>query len=306
MIKKMFFHIWVLHMVMGIFNLWADCHFYNTVTLADFKDPNYINGIKNLNIGFELALLTPIADQLKSREQYQKDLEALKVEITNFIECFKQFQIPISTVRIHQPAGYTYQWYDHHDLSGFDFLSDFFTYCSELGFSHYVIHTPFGDAKKDLGIEMRDFSEKLHFLSRNGEIEVEEIVSSNYGIKQPHNLRFYNGSLFEFLLANQKATMLLDVHECGGANKTVARMIDLKTKGFELHSIHLHKDKHKILPNEELTILLKSNFDGNFINEGFLKNESSWDEFAKTKSSNCIVPNDQRIEILRGYVTLKP
>jgi hypothetical protein len=292
----------ILQTLLCAFSLWGNenYQFYNTVTVTDFEDANYINQIKNLNIGIELALLTPISNELLSDEQYKIDLSSLKTQVNAFLECFKKYQIPVEKVRLHQPAGYTYYWFDRN----FNFMNDFFKYCRDLGIQNYVLHTPFGDSNNDAETELKDYWNKLQVLSLDNKIEVEEIIASNNDLKQSSNLRFYNGALFERLLTNQKATMLLDVHECGSANQTIVRMNDLISKGFELHSFHIHKDKHKILPNDELNILLNSNFRGNIINEGFLQNDSSFEEFARTKSSRCIVPNDQRIEILRGYVNL--
>lgn len=300
--NRFFRSVVILQTMLGIYSLWGNesYKFYTTVTVADFNDANYINSIKDLNIGIELALLTPISNQLTSTDQYNTDLDALKTEVNAFLECFKKFQIPVENVRLHQPAGYTYYWFDQN----FDLLKDLFTYCSDLGIRNYVVHTPLGNSDRDVEIELGDYWKKLQSLSKNKNIEVEEIIATNNDLRHPNNLRFYNGVLFERLLTDQKASMLLDVHECGSADQTVLRMNDLKSKGFELHSFHIHKDKHKILPNEELDVLLHSNFQGNIINEGFLRTDSSFEEFARTKSSNCIVPNDQRIEILRGYVSI--
>lgn len=305
--KVVYKYVFVFQMFLGMFNIFAtqNCDFYNTVTVADFKDKNYIDQILNLNFGIELALLTPISNELQSTDQYENDLNGLKNEIQAFVELFKKFQIPIEEVRIHQPAGYTYYWNEQNNLSGFDFLNEFFTYCKGLGFQHFVVHTPYGNSNNKVELELNDFWEKLKLLSLNSHVEVEEIISSNNELKHLTQLRFYNGILFESLLSHQTATMLLDVHECGSATQTVNRMNDLKSKGFEIHSIHIHKDKHKILPNDELLLILNSHFSGNFINEGFLRDESSYEEFAKTKSPNCIVPNIQRIQILQGYVNLQ-
>ena len=78
-------------------------------------------------------------------------------------------------------------------------------------------------------------------------------------------------------------------------------MKDLTSKGFEIKSIHLHKDKHKFLTSDEVKLLLTSNFCGNLINEGFLREEGCFDEFVKTKSIDHVVPNSQRIDILKKY-----
>lgn len=285
-------------LVMSSF-LWGN-NFYSTVTVADFRDENYINQIENLNIGIELALLTPLADKLLSQNQYDHDMDALKSEMKAYLECFKMHRFSIQNVRIHQPGGYTYYWFDQN---GFEFLRDFFSYCSSLGFRHFVVHSPYGNAAMDAEMEMNDYRNKLQRLLDSGLVEVEEIIASTLDVKEPNTLRFYHGARFEDLLSNGAATALLDVHECGSAGQTIQRMIDLNSKGFKLYSMHVHQNKHKILPNEEMAILLRS-FHGNMINEGFLRNDHSFEEFLKTKSIQCIVPNDQRVEIMRGYLEL--
>ena len=63
----------------------------------------------------------------------------------------------------------------------------------------------------------------------------------------------------------------------------------------------MHKDKHKFLTSDEVG-LLKSEFQGNLVNEGFVRDQSSFDEFLRTKSIDCIVSNEQRIQILKTYL----
>jgi len=272
-------------------------NFYTTVTLSDFKNVAYINQLKELNIGMELALLTDLSDI----EHYKNDLEILKKEITDFKSCFDTFKIPIDGIRIHQPGGYSYSWYSNNKVSGYDLLKDFFSYCSEIGFRNYVIHAPYGDSSVDQDTELNDYKEKLSSLVCEGTVEVEEITVSNNGSKEAHDMRFYSGALFEKLMEGQLATILLDTYECGGVNETIERMKGLKLKGFEVKSIHLHKDKHKFLTGDEVGLLLKSGFDGNLVNEGFIKKESSFDEFVTTRSIDCTASHDQRIEILKRY-----
>jgi len=292
----------ILQTVLGM-NLWANesCELYTTVTEYDFKDTQYINQLIDLNVGIELALLTPMSNQMRSDEQYKNGLDALKSEIGRFLDYFEQFQIPIEKVRIHQPGGFAYYWFEQNQLSGFDFLKDFFSYCFELGFCHFVIHTPFGQTNCDEELELKEYREKLSRLVPNAQVEVEEIVTSNHDLKQGHGLRFYNGNLFEELLKNQHATMLLDAYECGTADDTIDRLNYLTSKNFEIKSIHMQKDKHKVLTNDELKVLLGSQFHGNLINEGFLHNNSSFEEFVKTKSPKCMITNEKRVEILRNY-----
>lgn len=272
---------------------------YTTVTVSDFNDAKYINQLIKLNIGIELAFLTKLSDQLDGA-QYEKDLEALKKEMAKFTHFFDTFKIPFDKVRIHQPGGYAYYWCNENKRSGFDFLKDFFSYCYQLGFRNYVIHTPYGNSEIDQDLELKGYREKLTNLVPDANVEVEEISVSNNELESHQNIRFYSGALFEKLLEGQKATMLLDTYECGGVDETINRIQYLRSKGFEIRSIHAHKDKHKFLASKEVG-LLSTKFCGNLVNEGFLRAECSFDEFVKTKLLSCVVPNDQRVEILKGY-----
>jgi len=263
---------------------------YTTVTISDFKDSDYINQLLKRNIGMELALLTHLADVADAAQQ-QKDLDALKKEIADFKTMFDAFGVDISKVRIHQPGGYSYAWF-----SGFDLLKDFFSYCRDIGLKKFTIHGPYGNVNADVDVELADFRKKLQILTEIGTVEVEEIVASC-----SEGVRCYNGKLLEKLLSGQQATMLLDTYECGGIEGTIKRMQDLANKNFAVHSIHIHKDKHKFLSIEELVALLKSGFGGNIINEAFVQNQSSFEEFIKTKSKTCIVSNEQRIALLEQY-----
>jgi len=272
---------------------------YTTVTVSDFQDKAYINHLIDLNIGVELALLTPLSDIT----QYKKDLDALKKEIEAFKDCFNQYNIPVDKVRIHQPGGYAYYWSDHDKISGYNLLKDFFSYCYDSGFRNFVIHPPYGNSNIDQLLELDQYKEKIkHLIPADATLEVEEISVSNDELENSENIRFYSGPLFETLMQDQpNAIMLLDTYECGGVDATIKRFKDLTSKGFEIKSIHLHKDKHKFLTSDEVALLLNSNFCGNLVNEGFLQDESSFDEFIKTKSMKCVVPNIQRIEILKSY-----
>ena len=274
--------------------------FYTTVTLSDFKDSEYINRLIALNIGMELALLTKLSENPTHTEQ-KKDLEALKEEVVEFKGFFDAFNIPVHNIRIHQPGGYAYYWFSKDDCSGFDFLKDFFSYCSKLGFRNFVIHTPYGNSNINQGVELVDYRKKLSRLASNINLEVEEISASNNELKNAEGIRFYNGTLFEQLMAGQRATILLDTNECGGVVKTLKRLKNLNSKGFEILSMHLHKDNHKFLTKKDVELLLGANYSGNLINEGFVREGSSFDKFIKTKSVDCIVPNKERIKTLKGY-----
>lgn len=271
---------------------------YTSVTRFDFLDEEYIFALKNLGVGFELALLTPIAEQLHFEKDRQRDFFELKKEIEIFKNFFDKFEIPIKDVRIHQPGGYMYYWFQE---SQYQALKDFVNFCSDLGFTDYVLHTPFGLNKVDFTEELIDFRKKLGTLAFNAKIEVEEIIASNKDLKSSEGLRFYNGQNMEKLLEGVNVCALLDVHECDGVDNTIMRLCDLKEKGFRLDSIHLQKDKHKVLTNEELKKLLTSNFVGNVINEGFILNDASFEEFCKTKSNKLMIPNPQRIKIMQNY-----
>jgi len=272
-----------------------------TVTVSDFKDLKYISQLIELNIGMELALLTKLSNNL-NLAQYEIDLDMLKKEIIDFNNAFNQFKIPLHKIRIHQPGGYTYYWSSKNKKSGVPFLKEFFSYCYDLGFRNYIIHAPFGDSGIDLNLELDKYRETISCLvPADANLEVEEISVSTNELENRQNMRFYEGESFEKLMKDQNATVLLDTYECGGINKTIHRIKYLTSKGFEIKSIHLHKDKHKFLTSDEVKLLLTSNFRGNLINEGFLREEGGFDEFVKTKSINHVVPNNQRIEILKKY-----
>ena len=50
--------------------------------------------------------------------------------------------------------------------------------------------------------------------------------------------------------------------------------------------------------------LLTAKHTCNLINEGFIAQDSSFDEFIKTQSIDCVVPNNERINILKDYTEL--
>jgi len=278
--------------------------FFTTVTVSDFSDENYINNLKKLDIGIELVLLTPLAGQLNVAK-YDRDLEKLKQEIRDFIHVLSKFNIPLNQVRVHQPGGYAYDWFGANNLSGYDFLKDFFAFCYEAGFRNYVIHAPYGHLDVYQGVELSDYKAKIDNLfpaDAQVNLEVEEISALHAESGARANIRLYNGQLFEKLMRGPRATVLLDVYECGGVDEMLKRLEHLKSEGFEIKTIHMHKDKHKFLTPDEVEVLVKANFLGNLVNEGFVKQESSFDEFVKTKSVECIVPNDKRIEILKSYI----
>ena len=118
---------------------------YTTVTVSDFKDTEYINRLLELNIGMELALLTPLSSS-PTPTNIKNDLEALKKELDAFKRHFDVFNISVDMIRIHQPGGYMYSWFSPNDVSGFDALKEFFSYCAKQGFKNFVIHTPYGNA----------------------------------------------------------------------------------------------------------------------------------------------------------------
>jgi len=278
--------------------------FFTTVTVSDFEDATYINNLKKLDIGIELALLTHLAGPLNVAK-YDRDLESLKKEIQDFKKAFETYKIPVEQVRVHQPGGYTYNWFGTNNLSGYDFLKDFFAFCYDQGFRNYVIHAPYGVTGVYQGIELSDYKAKIDNLFSQDDVvlEVEE-VGAPYHVSEKTNIRLYKGQLFEKLMKGQRATVLLDVCECGSVEQTIERLNYLVSEGCEVTTIHLHKDKHKFLTPDELGVLLKTGFLGNLVNEGFVKQESSFDEFVKAQSKDCIVPNDQRIKILKEYIEI--
>jgi hypothetical protein len=262
---------------------------YTTVTLSDFKDTKYINTLINLNIGMELALLT-------------EEIFALKQEINGFKDAFERFNIPLNKVRIHQPGGYAYYWFKQNTISGFDILKEFFSYCLTLGFEHYTIHAPYGNSIVDKNKELVEYKAKLQNLVPNANLEVEEIMASNYELTNIENIRFYVGDSLEQLLHETQANILLDTYECGGIRKTIQRLEQLASHGFEVKSIHLHKNKHQFLTKNEIHELLATKYSGNLINEGFISRDSSFEKFIKTKSTDCTVPNEEKIKILKSYI----
>jgi len=165
-----------------------------------------------------------------------------------------------------------------------------------MGLKNYTIHGPYGNSGADVDVELADFRNKLQMLTDIGTVEVEEIVTSC-----SEGVRCYNGEFLEKLMDGQKANIILDTYESGGIEGTIKRMQTLADKNFEVLSIHIHKDKHKFLSPEELVALLKTGFRGNIINEAFVKNQSSFEEFIKTKSQECIVTNEQRIALLEQF-----
>ncbi len=235
---------------------------YTTLTVFDFNDDEHINQLIDLNIGLELALLTT-------------DLDSLKKELDDFKCYFKKFNIPVNMVRIHEPV-----------VDNFALLKTFFEYCYELGFQHFTIHPPY---EIDPKLDIKKYQEQVRTLIPHAHLEVEEV-----------NVNVHGERRFEQLMQGQKATVILDVYECGGVERTIERLKDLKSKGFDIKSIHLQKDKHKFLTSDEVG-LLKKHFSGNFINEGFVKSERSFDEFVKTKSVECIVTHIQKVDILKSY-----
>lgn len=273
---------------------------YTTVTLSDFKDSEYIHSLINLNIGMELALLTKIPLELNTLT-HPHEISALKQEILAFKDAFEKYRIPLNKIRIHQPGGYMYHWSSRNGISGFDVLKEFFSYCLTLGFKNYIIHAPYGSAPTNKGIELAEFREKLQNLVPNANLEVEEIATSNHKLKNIEGIRFYEDTLLEQLLQETAATILLDTYECGGVKPTIRRLEQLKSRGFEVKSLHLHKNKHQLLTNTEVGKLLTSQFTGNLINEGFISRNSSFEEFIKTKSHDCIVSNKEKIETLKSW-----
>ncbi len=278
-----------------------DNDLYTTVTLSNFKDSEYINRLRALNIGMELALLTPLSSS-PTPANIKNDLKALKKEMDEFKRYFDVFNIPVGTIRIHQPGGYMYSWFSSNEVSGFDALKEFFSYCAKQGFKNFVIHTPYGNVNIPQDQELIDYREKLNQLAANGQLEVEEIAVPDSKLGDIESIRLYKGALFEQLMEGQRATILLDTNECGGVEKAIERLRYLNSKGFSIRSMHIHQDGHKFLTKEELKRLLQSGYSGNLINEGFVRDECSFDQFVKTKSADCVVPNDERINQLKGYM----
>ena len=249
----------------------------------------------------ELALLTAIPNQ-PNPTRISSDISALKQEVNGFKTAFEKFKIPINKIRIHQPGGYTYNWFDQNGISGFDVLKEFFSYCKTLGFEHYIIHAPYGNTAIDEKTELIDFKTKLQNLVSNASLEVEEIITSNHALTNTENIRFYAGDSLEQLLNGTQANILLDTYECGGIKNTIDRLNLLSSRDFEVKSIHMHKNKHQFLTKDEVFELLETGYSGNLVNEGFISRDSSFDEFIKTKAIGCVVPHKEKIKALKGYI----
>jgi len=124
-------------------------NFYTTVTVSDFHDTSYINDLINNNIGLELALLAHLSGNASL------DLENLKKEMADFCHFFDLFKMQRNTIRVHQPGGYMYYWSDR--VKGLEALNNFFNYCCDLGFQHFIIHTPYGNSSVDENKELEEF-----------------------------------------------------------------------------------------------------------------------------------------------------
>ncbi|HYH05066.1 MAG TPA: hypothetical protein VEC37_18390 [Bacillota bacterium] len=272
---------------------------YTTVTLTDLHDTEYIGGLIDLGIGIEVALTTPLADI----RQYENDLHCLKQEITAYKTGLDRFLIPTNQVRVHQPAGYSYYWSCGWNRTGYHLLKAFFAYCVKLGFASFVIHAPIGHCANDAAAELTDYQQKLAELLSEGDLEVEEIVQSYQDGSADKQRRYYYGGGLERLLTEQKATILLDVYECGGVAATVQRLNNLQLKGFTVNSLHLHHDKHKFLSLADFQLLLQSTeFRGKLINEGFIDDSGSFEEYIRSRTVRGVVANAKRITMLAGYL----
>ncbi|MEN9405718.1 MAG: hypothetical protein RLZ12_2 [Bacillota bacterium] len=277
---------------------------YTSVTKHDLRDERYMYDLQEMGIGFELALLTTLSDQLLVEEQAQYDLDNLKRELEFFLKYFERIDFKIEQVRVHQPGGYMYAWFFQNGLCGFEWLRMFIDYCGSVSLKHHVLHTPFGQLRRDEADELADYREKLACLASRNEIEVEEIIASNNEIGEVAKRRLYHGRLYEELLSEQAAQPLLDVHECGSVFKTMARLQELTKKGLNVSAIHLQKNKHKFLTQTELSTLLESGFQGALINEGFLRDDVSFTEYLKTKGTICLLAPEQKVTILKEYLAL--
>lgn len=272
---------------------------FTTVTLSDLQDDEYIRQLIAHGIGIEVALTTPLPDI----RQYENDLHCLKGEITAYKTGLDRFMIPLNRVRVHQPAGYSCYWSSGWKRTGYHLLKAFFAYCVKLGFNSFVIHAPIGHCANDAEAELADYQQKLRELLSEGDLEVEEIYQSYQGSDTDKRYRHYYGSDLEKLLAQQKTAILLDTYECGGIPGTVQRLKELHSKGFIVNSLHLHRDKHKFLSLAEFQQLLQLiEYRGRLINEGFIDDSGSFEEFVESRAAHCLVANTKRLQILAGYL----
>jgi hypothetical protein len=171
--------------------------------------------------------------------------------------------------------------------------------CRARGFVRFVVHSPLGAAGTPPPQELVLYRHMLGALCGLGGVEVEEILASSDASAPT---RPYGGPWFERLLAGQAATPLLDTYEEGGVDPCIRRLRALDSKGFAVETIHLHKNKHEFVDAREYALLRGSGYDGAVVNEGFVREESSFDAFLATGSAECIVPNEKRITILESYV----
>lgn len=271
---------------------------YTTVTLHDFNDSEYTTDLIGSGIGMEVSLSTQLSI-VPDGDCYNKDLDTLSQEISGFIKCFDEYAVSVRDVRIHQPGGYSLNW---SDLSGYNLLKDFFDFCHGLGFVHFVIHAPIGNAETDMAIEMENYRKLLSCLAPDANLEVEEIDLSYRDTNGNGKERYYYGSLFEELMSMQNAGVLLDSYECNGIEGLLRRKRDLTANGFEIKSVHLHRDKHKFIEPKDAEILLTGKDGCIYVNEGFVSNESSFQDFINTGSLDCIMENSKRIELLNQYL----
>jgi len=273
---------------------------YTTVTLADFRDASYIRQLVRIGIGFEVALTTVLSDGVHSG-QIKSDLELLTEELKAIKTELDRHGVLSSSVRVHQPAGYFFDWSMGNCDRALPSLAVFLERAARHSFTHHVVHAPTGDLHVSPKQELLEFRRMLCAMALSASIEVEEVPVSS--AEQGHNRRPYAGRLFEELLAGQKTDPLIDTHECGGSAFTLRRLEDLESKGFLVRTIHLHKDKHHFLDPEEYG-QLRSRFRGSMVNEGFIRKESSFKEFLSTGSIDCVVPHERRVAVLKNYLAL--
>ncbi|ACM20763.1 TIM alpha/beta-barrel protein [Geotalea daltonii FRC-32] len=272
---------------------------YTTVTVNDFADRGYIQGLIGLNIGIEVALLTQLP-VIAGQSFFTDDLKTLQGEILRFKEYLHDYGLSPSEVRVHQPGGYSYDW---SKPLGFKLLQQFFSFCATLGFTDYIVHAPVGDLRVNEEAELSDYKQKLAYLAAGNNLEVEEIRLSYHNWLSSRHRR-YVGELYEKLMVGHGASVLLDTYECGGVPEYIERIKSLSNKGLKVRSVHVHKDNHKFLTLSEFNGLFPSNFNGNLVNEGFVANTSSFEEFRNNKSVDCVMDNGSRLNILEGYVKI--
>jgi hypothetical protein len=263
--------------------------------LPDFADGAYIRELIALSVGFEIALATRVSVDPR-RDRIAADLRCLDHELAEINSQLVQQRVPLSTVRVHQPGGYFYDWaIGDGDLP---WLAVYLDMACQRSFIQHVIHAPVGNLRLTEAEELVQYRQRLSALSSGLSVEVEEVPASH--AEMGPGRRYYVGRLFEALLADLAPSPLIDTHESGGIDGALQRAADLASKGFRVNTLHCHRDKHQLLRTYEYECL-RAQFTGTIVNEGFIRDSSTFAQFLTTGSLDCVASHEERVAILRSY-----